>query len=185
MPVKTPELEIGIKAEDFNLLSVDDRKHTLQSLKGDKGTVIVFICNHCPYVIAIAERLSFEARELKKIGVSTIAIMSNDVENYPEDSFENMKKFSEKYNSEFSYLYDSTQEVAKKFNAVCTPDFFGFNNKLELHYRGRIDSETMNNNNKEIKRELFYAMKMIVLTNKGPTKQMNSFGCSIKWKKNE
>ncbi|HJO13696.1 MAG: thioredoxin family protein [Pelagibacteraceae bacterium] len=185
MPVKTPELEIGIKAEDFNLLSVDDRKHTLQSLKGDKGTVIVFICNHCPYVIAIAERLSFEARELKKIGVSTIAIMSNDVENYPEDSFENMKKFSEKYNFEFSYLYDSTQEVAKKFNAVCTPDFFGFNNKLELHYRGRIDSETMNNNNKEIKRELFYAMKMIVLTNKGPTKQMNSFGCSIKWKKNE
>lgn len=96
-----------------------------------------------------------------------------------------MKKFSEKYNFEFSYLYDSTQEVAKKFNAVCTPDFFGFNNKLELHYRGRIDSETMNNNNKEIKRELFYAMKMIVLTNKGPTKQMNSFGCSIKWKKNE
>mgnify|MGYP001270648417 FL=1 len=185
MPVKTPELEIGIKAEDFNLLSVDDRKHTLQSLKGDKGTVIVFICNHCPYVIAIAERLSFEARELKKIGVSTIAIMSNDVENYPEDSFENMKKFSEKYNFEFSYLYDSTQEVAKKFNAVCTPDFFGFNNKLELHYRGRIDSETMNNNNKEIKRELFYAMKMIALTNKGPTKQMNSFGCSIKWKKNE
>ena len=185
MPVKTPELEIGIKAEDFNLLSVDDRKHTLQSLKGDKGTVIVFICNHCPYVIAIAERLSFEARELKKIGVSTIAIMSNDVENYPEDSFENMKKFSEKYNFEFPYLYDSTQEVAKKFNAVCTPDFFGFNNKLELHYRGRIDSETMNNNNKEIKRELFYAMKMIVLTNKGPTKQMNSFGCSIKWKKNE
>ena len=185
MPVKTPELEIGRMAVDFSLLSVDDRKHTLQSLKGDKGTVIVFICNHCPYVIAIAERLSFEARELKKIGVSTIAIMSNDVENYPEDSFENMKKFSEKYNFEFSYLYDSTQEVAKKFNAVCTPDFFGFNNKLELHYRGRIDSETMNNNNKEIKRELFYAMKMIVLTNKGPTKQMNSFGCSIKWKKNE
>ena len=185
MPVNTPELEIDRMAEDFNLLSVDDRKHTLQSLKGDKGTVIVFICNHCPYVIAIAERLSFEARELKKIGVSTIAIMSNDVENYPEDSFENMKKFSEKYNFEFSYLYDSTQEVAKKFNAVCTPDFFGFNNKLELHYRGRIDSETMNNNNKEIKRELFYAMKMIVLTNKGPTKQMNSFGCSIKWKKNE
>ena len=185
MPVKTPELEIGIKAEDFNLLSVDDRKHTLQSLKGDKGTVIVFICNHCPYVIAIAERLSFEARELKKIGVSTIAIMSNDVENYPEDSFENMKKFSEKYNFEFSYLYDSTQEVAKKFNAVCTPDFFGFNNKLELHYRGRIDSGTMNKKDKEIKRELFYAMKMIVLTNKGPTKQMNSFGCSIKWKKNE
>jgi len=183
MPVNTPELEIGRIAEDFSLLSVDDRKHTLQSLKGNKGTVIVFICNHCPYVIAIAERLSFEARELKKIGVNTIAIMSNDVENYPEDSFENMKKFSEKYNFEFPYLYDSTQEVAKKFNAVCTPDFFGFNNKLELHYRGRIDSGIMNNNDKEIKRELFYAMEMISLTNKGPIKQMNSFGCSIKWKK--
>ncbi len=185
MPVNTPELEIGLIAEDFNLLSVDDREHTLLSLKGDKGTIIVFICNHCPYVIAIAERLSFEARELKKIGVSTIAIMSNDVENYPEDSFENMKKFSEKYNFEFPYLYDSTQEVAKKFKAVCTPDFFGFNKKLELHYRGRIDSRTMNKNDKEIKRELFYAMEMIALTNKGPTKQMNSFGCSIKWKKNE
>ena len=185
MSVNTPELEIGWIAEDFNLLSVDDRKHTLQSLKGNKGTVIVFICNHCPYVIAIAERLSFEARELKKIGVNTIAIMSNDVENYPEDSFENMKKFSEKYNFEFPYLYDSTQVVAKKFKAVCTPDFFGFNKKIELHYRGRIDSETVKKNDKEIKRELFYAMEMIALTNKGPIKQMNSFGCSIKWKNNE
>ena len=185
MSVNASQCENGWKAVDFNLLSVDDRKYTLQSLKGNKGTVIVFICNHCPYVIAIAERLSFEARELKKIGVNTIAIMSNDVENYPEDSFENMKKFSEKYNFEFPYLYDSTQEVAKKFKAVCTPDFFGLNKKLELHYRGRIDSGTMNKNDKEIKRELFYAMEMITLTNKGPTKQMNSFGCSIKWKNNE
>ena len=185
MPVNTPELEIGRMAEDFNLLSVDDRKYTLQSLKGNKGTVIVFICNHCPYVIAIAERLSFEARELKKIEVNTIAIMSNDVENYPEDSFENMKKFSEKYNFEFSYLYDLTQDVAKKYNAICTPDFFGFNKKLELHYRGRIDSGVMNTSDKEINRELFYAMEMISLSNKGPNKQKNSFGCSIKWKNNE
>ena len=185
MPVNASKCENGWKAEDFSLLSVDDRKYTLQSLKGNKGTVIVFICNHCPYVIAIAERLSFEARELKKIDVNTIAIMSNDVEEYPEDSFKNMKKFSEKYNFEFPYLYDSTQEVAKKFKAVCTPDFFGFNKKLELHYRGRIDSGTMNNNDKEIKRELFYAMEMIALTNKGPIQQMNSLGCSIKWKNNE
>ena len=185
MPVNTPELEIGKMAEDFSLLSVDDCKHTLQSLKGNKGIVIVFICNHCPYVIAIAERLSFEARELKKIGVNTVAIMSNDVENYPEDSFENMKKFSEKYSFEFPYLYDLTQEVAKKFKAVCTPDFFGFNKKLELQYRGRIDSGVMNKNDKKIKRELFYAMEMIALTNQGPKKQMNSFGCSIKWKNNE
>ena len=185
MPVNTPELEIGRMAEEFSLLSVDDRKYTLQSLKGNKGTVIVFICNHCPYVIAIARRLSFEARVLKNIGVNTIAIMSNDVDNYPEDSFENMKKFSEKYYFEFPYLYDSTQEVARKFKAVCTPDFFGFNKKLELQYRGRIDSGTVTKNDKEIKRELFYAMEMIVLTNKGPIKQMNSFGCSIKWKNNE
>ena len=185
MSVNASNCEFGWIAEDFNLLSVDNRKHALQSLNGNKGTVIVFICNHCPYVIAIAERLSFEAKELKKIDVNTIAIMSNDVKNYPEDSFENMKKFSEKYNFEFPYLYDSTQEVAKKFNAVCTPDFFGLNNKLELHYRGRIDSGVMNNKDKEIKRELFYAMEMIASTNKGPKKQMNSFGCSIKWKKNE
>ena len=185
MSVNASHCEFGWIAEDFNLLSVDDRKHTLESLKGDKGTVIVFICNHCPYVIAIAERLSFEARELKKIGVNTIAIMSNDVKTYPEDSFENMKKFSEKYNFEFSYLYDLTQDVAKKYNAICTPDFFGFNKKLELHYRGRIDSGVMNTSDKEINRELFYAMEMISLTNKGPNKQKNSFGCSIKWKKND
>ena len=185
MSVNASQCEFGWKALDFCLLSVDDRKYNLQSLIGDNGTVVVFICNHCPYVINIAERLSFEAKELKKIGVSTIAIMSNDVDNYPEDSFENMKKFSIKYNFEFPYLYDSTQEVAKKYKAICTPDFFGFNKKLELHYRGRIVSEVMNTSDKEINRELFYAMEMISLSNKGPNKQMNSFGCSIKWKNNE
>ena len=185
MPVNASECKFSWKASDFNLLSVDNQFYSLKSSAGKKGTVVVFICNHCPYVIAVSERLSFEAKELKKIGVNTIAIMSNDVENYPEDSFENMKKFSKKYNFEFPYLYDSTQEVAKKFKAVCTPDFFGFNKKLELHYRGRIDSGVMNKNVNEIERELFYAMEMIALTNKGPTKQMNSFGCSIKWKNNE
>ena len=123
MTVNASQCENGWKAIDFNLLSVDDRKYTLQSLKGNKGTVIVFICNHCPYVVAIAERLSFEARELKNIGVNTVAIMSNDVDSYPEDSFDNMKIFSTKYNFDFQYLYDSTQEVAKKFNAICTPYF--------------------------------------------------------------
>ena len=185
MSVNASQCEIGWKAKDFCLLSVDDRQYSLQSLAGNQGTVIVFICNHCPYVIAIAERLSFEARELYKIGVSTIAVMSNDVDNYPEDSFENMKKFSTKYNFNFPYLYDSTQKVAKKFKAVCTPDFFGFNKNLKLHYRGRIDSLVLSSNDKEIKRELFNAMEMITLTNQGPKKQMNSFGCSIKWKNNE
>ena len=185
MSVNASQCEIGWKAKDFSLLSVDDHKYNLQSLVGDRGTVIVFICNHCPYVIAIAERLNFEARELQKIRVNTVAIMSNDVVKYPDDSFENMKKFSKKYSFEFPYLYDSTQEVAKKFKAICTPDFFGFNNKLELHYRGRIDSGLINSNESEIKRELFYAMKKISLTNKGPRNQTNSFGCSIKWKNDE
>ena len=146
--------ELGSPALDFSLPNtnpgVGGQSVSLTALNEQPALLVAFICNHCPYVIAIAERLSFESRELKKIGVNTIAIMSNDVENYPEDSFENMKKFSEKYNFEFPYLYDSTQEVAKKFKAICTPDFFGFNKKLELHYRGRIDSGTMNKNDKFI-----------------------------------
>ena len=185
MLVNASECEFGWKAKDFNLLSVEDKSYSLQSIKGKEGTVIVFICNHCPYVIAIAERLSSEAKELKKIGVNTIAIMSNDTKSYPEDSFDNMKKFSYKYNFNFPYLYDSTQKVARDYRAMCTPDFYGFNKSLELHYRGRIDSGTMNNSNDKILRDLYYAMKMIIKLNRGPAKQFNSFGCSIKWKNNE
>ena len=185
MVVNASECEFGWKAKDFNLLSIEDKSYSLQSIKGKEGTVIVFICNHCPYVIAIAERLSFEAKELQKIGVNTIAIMSNDTDSYPEDSFDNMKKFSNKYNFNFPYLYDSTQDVARKYKAICTPDFYGFNKHLELLYRGRIDSGTINNANENINRELYYAMEMIVKSNKGPTEQFNSFGCSIKWKTNE
>ena len=182
MSVNASECKFGWKAKDFNLLSVDNKYHSLDSMIGKKGTVIVFICNHCPYVISIAHRLSFEAKELIKIGINTIAIMSNDVESYPDDSFKNMKKFSSKYGFIFPYLYDSKQEVAKKFNAICTPDFFGFNKNLELQYRGRIDSSVVNIKNKDIKRELFNAMQYISKYNVGPKKQYNSFGCSIKWK---
>jgi len=185
MPVKATNNEIGWKAPEFNLMSIDGQYYSLQSLKGKNGTVIAFICNHCPYVVSIAERFNFEAKELKKIGISTIAIMSNDVISYPEDSYENMRKFSKKYNFDFQYLYDSTQTTAKKYNAVCTPDIFGFNRHLELQYRGRIDSGVMNNNDKKIVRELFYAMELISNTNKGPEVQLNSFGCSIKWTKDE
>ena len=183
MLVNASEREFGWKAEDFSLLSVEDEYFSLNSIRGKKGTVIVFICNHCPYVISIAERLSFEAKKLQKIGVNTIAIMSNDTEKYPEDSFENMKKFSNKYNFNFQYLYDSTQEIARKYKAVCTPDFFGFNKDLELLYRGRIDSGVINNIN--INRELYHAMVLIAKSNKGPKEQFNSFGCSIKWKNDE
>ena len=186
MPVNTSSIcEFGWKAENFILLSVNTQKYSLQDLKGKNGTVVTFICNHCPYVISIADRLTYESEQLKKINVNMIAIMSNDVKSYPEDSFENMKKFSAKYRFNFQYLYDSTQEVAKNYNAVCTPDFFGFNRKLELQYRGRIDSKVNNNNNNKKVRELFNAMKLIADTDIGPKEQNNSFGCSIKWKMNE
>ena len=185
MPVNTSSIcDFGWKAKPFKLLSVNNQYYSLDELKGENGTLIVFICNHCPYVISIAKRLSYESRELKKIKINTIAIMSNDVISYPDDSFENMQKFSKKYKFNFQYLFDSNQNVAKQFNAVCTPDFFGFNKKLELQYRGRIDSK-VSKNNQPLERELFNAMKLISETDKGPLKQNNSFGCSIKWKINE
>ena len=185
MPVNTSSIcDFGWKAKPFKLPSVNNQYYSLDELKGENGTLIVFICNHCPYVISIAERLSYESRELKKIKINTIAIMSNDVISYPDDSFENMQKFSKKYKFNFQYLFDSNQNVAKQFNAVCTPDFFGFNKKLELQYRGRIDSK-VSKNNQPLERELFNAMKLISETDKGPLKQNNSFGCSIKWKINE
>ena len=182
MPVNASNCDFGWKAKDFNLISIDDQYYTLNSLKGINGTVVVFICNHCPYVIAIAKRLNNEAVELKKIGINTVAIMSNDVKEYPQDSFENMKEFAKKYNFVIPYLYDEDQTVAKNYDAVCTPDFFGFNQYLELRYRGRIDSGVMNSANSIIKRELYEAMKLIIETGKGPVDQFNSFGCSIKWK---
>ena len=185
MPVNATNHKLGWPAPSFNLLDISDNYISLDQLKGDNGTVIAFICNHCPYVIAIAERLSFEAKELKKLSINMIAIMSNDVEQYPEDSLENMKLFAKKYDFEFSYLYDETQEVAKSYGAVCTPDIFGFNRSLELMYRGRIDSGVMNSDTSEIDRELFFAMNKIKNEGVGPEEQLNSFGCSIKWKTNE
>jgi len=182
--VNASERKFGWKASNFNLLSVDNKYYTLESLRNINGLVVVFICNHCPYVISIAERLSYEANELQKININTAAIMSNDVSQYIEDSYENMKLFSNKYNFNFQYLYDESQNVAKEYQAVCTPDFFGFNKNLELCYRGRIDSGVMKKKNNKIERDLFNAMKMISLTNKGPKIQNNSFGCSIKWKDN-
>ena len=185
MPVNATNDELGWLAPNFKLKDISDKFITLDQLKGENGTVIAFICNHCPYVIAIAERLSFEAKELKKLSINMIAIMSNDVAQYPEDSFDNMKLFSKQYDFDFSYLYDETQEVAKNYGAVCTPDIFGFNSSLKLMYRGRIDSGVMNSKDTEIKRELFIAMNKIKDEGIGPKEQLNSFGCSIKWKNNE
>ena len=180
MSVNAPNIELNWKAPDFKLLSVDDNYYNLTDLAGKKGTVIAFICNHCPYVIKIISRLVKESNDLLNIGISTITIMSNDVESYPQDSFENMKLFSKKYKFTFPYLFDSTQKIAKLYEAVCTPDIYGFNKDLKLKYRGRLDSFPKKNED-NVKRELYEAMKLISQTNEGPLNQYNSFGCSIKW----
>ena len=185
MPVNAPNEKLGWKAPDFNLNNTDNNFYTLNALRGKYGTVIAFICNHCPYVVAIAERLSFEAKELKKSEINTIAIMSNDVNEYSEDSFENMSLFAKKYSFDFPYLHDENQQTARNYGAVCTPDIFGFNSNLILQYRGRLDSGVINSKNENIKRELFEAMNKIKSDGIGPLEQFNSFGCSIKWKKNE
>ena len=185
MSVNAPNDKLGWKASNFNLLNIDKKNYSLDALKGENGTVIAFICNHCPYVIAIAKRLSFEANELKKLNINTICIMSNDQNQYPEDSFENMIKFAKKFDFKFPYLYDETQNIARQFGAVCTPDIFGFDKNLILQYRGRLDSGVINSKEKKIERELYNSMIEIKKNNIAPGKQYNSFGCSIKWKDNE
>ena len=183
MPVNAPNNNLDISAPSFSLKNIDNKILSLDSLKGVNGTVIVFICNHCPYVKAIAHRLKKDSDELLSHSINTIAIMSNDVINYPDDSFENMKIFSQKYNFNFPYLYDETQEIAKNYDAVCTPDFFGFDKNLILKYRGRIDSGVMNaSQNSNIERDLFNAMIKIKNEGVGPSNQLNSIGCSMKWK---
>ena len=182
MPVNATNEKFGWLAPDFNLLDVSGKKLSLNEIKGSNGTVIAFICNHCPYVIAIAERLNKEAKELSKLSINTIAIMSNDVTQYPDDSYENMKLFAKNYDFKFPYLFDESQNVAKEYGAVCTPDIFGFNSKNLLCYRGRIDSAVMKSDNQKIDRELYNAMVKIKNDGIGPDKQLNSFGCSIKWK---
>ena len=181
MPVNASNKLLNWKAPDFNLKSVNGNNYNYNDLCGINGTVVVFICNHCPYVIKICNSLVYEANELRKIGIKTIGIMSNDVNTYPDDSYENMIIFSKKNKFPFQYLYDSTQNIANNYNAICTPDFFGFNKNKKLKYRGRINSGIIKKN-KNIKRELFYAMELIAKTNEGPINQYNSIGCSIKWK---
>jgi len=179
---KTPVCEFGKKAEDFRLKSINKKMISLNEIRGDKATLVMFICNHCPYVKAIIKDLAKDCNELNKEGINTVAIMSNDTENYPEDSFDNMIKFAKENNfGSINYLIDETQEIAKKYGAVCTPDFFGYNKDLELQYRGRFkelkDLKPINNNESDLKK----AMKMIAQTQKGPSAQIPSMGCNIKW----
>ena len=181
MSAQAPVCDFGWKAVDFDLPGVDGRRHSLASARGPKGLLVVFICNHCPYVKAIRERLIRDCRELAGLGIGSIAIMSNDPADYPEDGFENMKRVAEEFAFPFPYVQDETQAVAKAYGAVCTPDFFGFNSALELQYRGRLDASR-----KDLvpgaRRELFDAMAQIARTGKGPVEQSPSIGCSIKWK---
>ena len=173
--------DFGWKAVDFALKGVDGRSYTLADVRGPKGTLVVFICNHCPYVKASIGRIVAEANALREIGIGTIAIMPNDVEAYREDSFDNMKAFAAKHGFTFPYVIDETQEVARAYDAQCTPDFFGFNAQDELQYRGRLDASRMTPV-ANARRDLFEAMKQVALTGQGPAEQIPSMGCSIKWK---
>ena len=180
--IETPICNFGEKIHAFKLKSTNEKLVSLENLKGKNGTLIMFICNHCPYVKAVIDEIVMVTNTLLKEDIKSVAIMSNNVIEYPEDSFENMIKFSKKHNFNFPYLIDETQEVAKKYRAVCTPDFFGYNKSDELQYRGRI--RKLNNLKPELngQSELLLAMKEISKTSKGPQKQFPSMGCNIKWK---
>ena len=178
---KTPICNFGEKAKSFNLRSIENKKVSIEDVNGENGTLIMFICNHCPYVKAIIKDIAEDVKFLGDLGIKAAAIMSNDVKNYPEDSFENMILFSKKHNFSFPYLIDETQEVAKKYGAVCTPDFFGYNKNLELQYRGRIRELKDLKPVKSGDSDLRTAMKLVAKSGKGPANQIPSMGCNIKW----
>jgi peroxiredoxin len=178
---QTPICNFGEKAKDFNLKSTENELISLKDIKGENGILVMFICNHCPYVKAVIKDLVDDVKFLEQIGIKSVGIMSNDVKNYPEDSFENMISFSKLNKFSFPYLIDDTQDIAKKYGAVCTPDFFGYNKNLELQYRGRIrelkDLKPVKTGDSDLKK----AMKLIAETGNGPKNQIPSMGCNIKW----
>lgn len=182
MAVETPICDFGWKAPDFSLPGVDGRTWRLADVKGARGTLVVFICNHCPYVKAVVDRIVRDARELQAMGVGVVAISSNDAAHYPEDSFDNMKVFAARHGFTFPYLYDEAQDVAHAYDAVCTPDFYGFDAQLGLQYRGRLDASRKEAGPADLRRDLFLAMKQVAETGRGPQEQVPSMGCSIKWK---
>ena len=179
---ETPICDFGTPAVDFTLPGVDGRDWSLRDCTGENGVLVMFICNHCPFVKAIRERLVRDCRELAEHGVGTVAVMSNDPTDYPEDSFDNMKAVSDEFGFPFAYLMDETQEVAKAYGAVCTPDFFGYNKNLQLQFRGRLDASGTKPASTGARRELFDAMVEVAETGAGPDEQVPSVGCSIKWK---
>ncbi len=177
----TPVCDFGWPAPAFDLPGTDGKRHSLDSTRGDKGLLVMFICNHCPYVKAILDRIVRDARELKLLGINCIAIMSNDPSEYPEDSWDHMVRLAREMEFPFPYVLDETQAVAKAYGAVCTPDFFGFNSQLALQYRGRLDASRKEAAPADSTRELFLAMTQVAQSGRGPLDQTPSIGCSIKW----
>lgn len=182
MALETPVCDFGLPAVDFQLPDTQGTIWTLEQCRGDNGLLVMFICNHCPYVKAIMDRLVRDTRELEQYGINSVAIMANDVTEYPEDSLENMQRIAEQAGFNFPYLYDESQQVAKAYGAVCTPDFFGYNNALQLQYRGRLDASKKQAAEPGVRRDLFEAMKQVAQTGHGPETQIPSMGCSIKWR---
>ena len=184
MAVRPPVCKFGWKAQNFNLPSTDGEMVSLEDLQNSTAFLIMFICNHCPYVLSAMERIIFDCQELMTVGVKIVAICSNDPVTYPDDSFENMVAFSKRHKLPFPYLHDSTQKVAKSYGAECTPDFFGFNSSMKLNYRGRLDDAGSSGSlSHQRDRDLLIAMKQIIATDNGPKHQFPSIGCSIKWKR--
>ena len=178
----TPVCDFGWKAPDFDLPGVDGQRHRLASARGPNGLLVMFICNHCPYVKAVIDRIVRDTRELATLGIGSIAIMSNDPAEYPEDSWANMTTLAREKQFPFPYVLDATQDIARTYGAVCTPDFFGFNGRMELQYRGRLDASRKEAAPEDVRRDLFEAMKQVALTGRGPVEQIPSIGCSIKWR---
>lgn len=182
MAATTPICDFGWKALDARLPATDGKEYSIFECAGPNGLVVAFICNHCPYVKAVIDRIVRDARDLKDHGVGFVAVCSNDATTHPADSFENMKIFAEKHGFAFPYLHDEDQSLARKYDAVCTPDFFGFNKFMELQYRGRLDASRKDVAPEDSRRDLYDAMAMVAETGSGPREQIPSMGCSIKWK---
>ncbi len=180
--LETPVCEFDQDIVDFSLPGVDGRTWDVASCRGENGLLVMFICNHCPYVKAIRERMVRDTRELMDLGINSVAIMSNNPQEYEEDSFDNMKSISQQYDFPFPYLIDESQQVARAYGAVCTPDFFGYNKDLKLQYRGRLDASRKQTAEGDVRRDLFEAMRQVAETGRGPEDQIPSMGCSIKWK---
>ncbi len=180
--METPVCDFGLAAPDFSLPGVDGRTWSLADCRGPNGTLVMFICNHCPYVRAVVDRLVRDVTALRDHGVHAVAISSNDAATYPEDSFDNMRSFAAQHGFTFPYLYDESQAVGRAYGAVCTPDFFGYNADLELQYRGRLDASGREPGPSDARRELFEALVQVAATGRGPAVQTPSMGCSIKWR---